>query len=174
MTDIFDIEQKYKNMDYTHDDFEEEEYLHIKDTADGLIVYCKSYTFSELYLEFTEALILPENSNKIKKLFLHSTDSGCNGTNSWYLEYLTEGFYPLLEVFEIQRNKPTQHNSNIIEGNNIYQESGVIADFCKKMPKLKSLTIPSAPEKNFFEFQNEIEEIYIDMYKQYLSFEDLN
>ncbi|GAA3755698.1 hypothetical protein [Flavobacterium ginsengiterrae] len=46
------------------------------------------------------------------------------------------------------------HNTSIIQRSNEFDENGIIGELISRMPKLKSLTLPSAPDKSFFKIGN--------------------
>jgi hypothetical protein len=90
-------------------------------------------------------------AERIQSLSFNSPDEGANGTNNFDFSILTESdvIFPELRNFAVRLTEPEHHNRTIIA--RIYEEEGMIAKLLKKMPKLLSLQVPSAPNEEFFE-----------------------
>lgn len=105
--------------------------------------------FDETYSRMASAIVQPEIAGVIRSLSLRGPDEGANGTRNWDLEPFTlGGGFPNLESLAIQLSQPSDHNRSIIGRD--FDEDGVVARLAKAMPKLRSLTIPSAPNSDFF------------------------
>ncbi len=92
-----------------------------------------------------------KNANKVVQLNFIGPDAGANGTRSWNFERLinsTSNFINL-ESFSVALTDAGDHNQSVI--GEFDQEDGMIAKLVKKMPNLKELILPSAPDITFFE-----------------------
>ena len=110
---------------------------------------------SEYYFaSFLEWLSRQEIANRICSLRFDGDDEGANGTQSWLFQRLinSDVVFPNLKSFSVRLTKPGDHNTCIIEGApGDFDESGSIAKLVAKMPNLRNLEVPSAPDKSFFE-----------------------
>jgi hypothetical protein len=90
----------------------------------------------------------------IKSIELKCPDEGVNGTIFWDFSTLINSrvVFPHMTNFSVQLTEPTHHNTNLIGSD--YEENGMTAGLIKKMPNLRSLTIPSAPNSSFFEMNS--------------------
>ena len=61
----------------------------------------------------------------------------------------TNAIFPCLKSFTIQQAKPSDHNRSIVGAS--YDENGVLARLLRQSPTLQHLTVPSAPNADFFE-----------------------
>lgn len=106
-------------------------------------------SFDELYYEILETLALVEFAPLLASLRLYAPDEGINGTRSWDLEPLAsgEGTFDNLKVLDIQGTQPEHHNRTIFGDRD---ENGIVARLLDKMPNLETLSIPSAPNVEFF------------------------
>ncbi|BDI30765.1 hypothetical protein CCAX7_28160 [Capsulimonas corticalis] len=106
--------------------------------------------FDETYEEFLNTVCRSDVAPHLRSLALRGPDEGANGTRNWDLSCLAaEGVrFSSLNSFYIEPTAPEHHNHSIVAA--IYEEEGQIAHAVAKMPDLKSLTVPSAPNKEFF------------------------
>ena len=108
-------------------------------------------TFEEGCIDLMGVLAQSDVAPHIRSLILRCPDAGANRTRSWDLEPMleTEVSFSNLELFSIQLNQPGEHNCSIIGSD--FEEDGVLSKLLKQSPNLVELTIPSAPDENFFE-----------------------
>ncbi|MDF1743923.1 MAG: hypothetical protein P1V19_09510, partial [Gimesia sp.] len=108
-------------------------------------------TFEEGCIDLMGVLARSDVAPHIRSLIFRCPDTGANGTRSWDLEPMleTEVSFTNLELFTIQQNQPGDHNCSIIASD--FEEDGVLSKLLKQSPNLVELTIPSAPDENFFE-----------------------
>lgn len=102
----------------------------------------------QMLLEF---ICKQEYADRIVSMRFDGPDEGANGTKNWDFELVTNSnvMYPNLKQFKVQLSDYADHNCNII--GKYYDEDGMIAKLLVKMPTLMSLTVPSAPDKSFFD-----------------------
>ena len=107
--------------------------------------------FDESFEDFTKALCAPDVANHIRSLVFRGPDEGANGTRNWDFTQLLESevLFPHLLSVVVEPTLPEHHNHTIIAS--AYEEEGQIARLLTKMPRLESLTVPSAPDETFFE-----------------------
>lgn len=107
--------------------------------------------FSEAYLELLELLSKPNVAASVRSLSFRGPDAGANGTTNWDIEPLLEkdATFPHLEYFAIQLTQPSDHNHSIVGAS--FDENGVLARLLRRAPQIRSMTIPSAPNSNFFD-----------------------
>ena len=107
-------------------------------------------SFEEGYEDLLTTLTLPEIAASLQSLILRGPDEGANGTKNWDLEPLLSAdvSFPQLETFSIQQTQPGDHNCPIVGPE--YEENGQIAQLLAKSPQLRELTVPSAPNAEFF------------------------
>lgn len=105
------------------------------------------------FCRFLDFIAEPENAEKIISLNFFGADEGANGTKSWNFNRLAnaEVSFPNLQHFEVQLTDLGDHNQSILDDDFSYEENGISAKLLKKMPNLKSLILPSAPNQDFFE-----------------------
>ncbi len=106
------------------------------------------------FCHFLDFISKPENAQNIVALDFRGADEGANGTKSWCFDRLThsEVIFPNLQSFSVQLTDLGDHNSNIIDSSDFsMEENGTVAKLLQKMPNLKHLVVPSAPDKTFFE-----------------------
>ena len=86
----------------------------------------------------------------LASLRLQGPDEGVNGTRNWDLDSLVNGpcGFPRLRYFEIEQNKPGDHNQIIVASS--YDEEGVLAELLERAPTLEYIVTPSAPSGEFF------------------------
>jgi hypothetical protein len=107
--------------------------------------------FDESYWDLLEMLGVPAVAERLRAVWLRGPDEGANGTRNWDLEPLVAGpvLFPNLELFSIELTVPAHHNRTIVAA--VYEENGVLARLLASSPRLRSLTVPSAPDATFFE-----------------------
>lgn len=106
--------------------------------------------FDEAFQDCVTTLSQPEVAVSIRSLAFRGPDKGANGTRNWDFTGLVDtgmDFSSLVSFF-VEPTAPEHHNHTIIAQD--YEEDGMIARLVAKMPKLLSLTVPSAPDSAFF------------------------
>ena len=107
------------------------------------------------FIAFHELLSQQEIADKIIALRFQSPDEGANGTKELNFKRLVDSgvTFPNLTQFSVGLTNPTDHNTGIMVAEEpwSFNENGIIARLVSIMPKLRSLTVPSAPDKSFFE-----------------------
>ncbi len=111
------------------------------------------YETNFAFCSFIEFISEQQNAEKIISLFFGGSDEGANGTKSWMFDRMINSnvVFSNLKTFTVQLTDLGDHNQSIIDCDFSMKESGVVAKLVSKMPKLENLTIPSAPDKSFFE-----------------------
>lgn len=75
---------------------------------------------------------------------------GTNGTRAWNIEPLGRGaVFSQLEVLDIEGSQPGDFFRTIVASG--FDEEGMIARALARMPRLRRLSVPSAPNEEFFE-----------------------
>ena len=108
------------------------------------------------FVAFCELLSQQEIADKIISLRFEAADEGANGTKEWNFKRLVDSgvIFPNLRSFSVGLTNPTDHNTAIMvsgDRSEPFDEGGIIARLVSVMPELRSLTVPSAPNKSFFE-----------------------
>lgn len=105
------------------------------------------------FVAFLELLARQEIADKIISLRFESPDEGADGLKDYAFQRLVDSgvTFPNVRHFSVGLTKQTDHNTGIIIDGNKYEENGIIARLVSVMPELRSLTIPSVPNKSFFE-----------------------
>jgi hypothetical protein len=105
----------------------------------------------EAMLRIYETLSLPEVANRIASLAFDGPDEGANGTRAWDFSPLLaqDVTFPELKTLIIEPSPLEYHNTTIVGTG--YEESGQLAGWVAKAPRLVHLTAPSAPNAEFFE-----------------------
>mgnify|MGYP003437515587 FL=1 len=111
------------------------------------------YETNFAFCSFLEFISEQQNAEKILSLNFGGPDEGANGTKSWVFERIINSkvLFSNLKTFNVQFTDLGDHNQSIIDCDFSMEESGAIAKLISKMPQLESLSIPSAPDKSFFE-----------------------
>lgn len=106
--------------------------------------------FNESCLDLFKTLARPNIAPHVRSLILLGPDEGANGTHNWNLEPLLahDATFSQLESFSIQQDRPGDHNRTIV--GDVYEEAGVLGRLLAKFVSLRELTVPSAPQANFF------------------------
>ncbi|MCD7972228.1 MAG: hypothetical protein LUG18_06115 [Candidatus Azobacteroides sp.] len=101
------------------------------------------------FAAFIDFLI--ENPSHILSLEFTGPDEGANGIRNWDFTRLagSDVVFENLKVFKVALTDPGDHNMSIIGP--AYDEEGMIAKLVSKMPVLRELQVPSAPDSSFFE-----------------------
>ena len=107
--------------------------------------------FEESFAELQPVLCEPEVGASLRSLAVRGPDEGANGTRNWDFTPLLEGgaSFPALTTFWVEPTDPVHHNRTILARD--YDEDGMIAGLLSRMPRLETLTVPSAPDARFFE-----------------------
>lgn len=93
---------------------------------------------------------LIENPHQIISLIFTGPDEGANGTRNWNFSRIIDAdvVFKNLKIFKVALTNVGDHNQSVI---GVYdEESGMIAKLIAKMPNLKELVLPSAPNEDFF------------------------
>lgn len=111
------------------------------------------YEINFAFCRFLEFISEQQNAEKIVSIYFGGPDEGANGTKSWVFDRIINSkvIFSNLKSFTVQFTDLGDHNQSIIDCDFSMEESGVVAKLISKMPQLESLTIPSAPDKSFFE-----------------------
>jgi len=111
------------------------------------------YQTNFAFCRFLDFISEQQNADKIISLHFGGHDEGANGTKSWFFDRIVNSnvTFPNLKTFNVQLTDLGDHNQSIIDYEFSMEESGVIAKLISKMPNLENLTVPSAPDKSFFE-----------------------
>ena len=114
------------------------------------------YETNFAFCRFLDFISEQQNADKIISLSFGGHDEGANGTKSWIFDRLLNSnvTFPNLKALTIQFTDLGDHNQSIIDCYFSMEENGVVAKLVSKMPSLENLTIPSAPNKTFFEIGN--------------------
>lgn len=106
---------------------------------------------SEAFNRLLQTIIHSDVSPLIKSIRLSAPDEGANGTRTWDFSSIVDSaaVFPNLTSFYVEGTQPEHHNRSVISGN-FYEEDGMVARLIRKMPHLLSLSIPSAPDQDFF------------------------
>ena len=113
-----------------------------------------SYSGYYAFASVLDFLSRAEIAARIRSLTFDGDDEGANGTKTWCFNRLIESgvTFPNLTFFKVQLTRPGDHNTNIIEERpGSFEEGGRIAQLIAKMPVLRCLEVPSAPDRSFFE-----------------------
>lgn len=116
-----------------------------------LYFYGDGYSDSVPFRMLLEFICKQEYADRIVSMRFDGPDEGANGTKNWDFELVANSnvMFPNLKQFKVQLSDYADHNCSIIGKD--YYEDGMIAKLLVKMPALMSLSIPSAPDKSFFE-----------------------
>jgi len=106
---------------------------------------------SEAFNRVLQTIIHSDVSPFIKSIRFSAPDEGANGTRTWDFSIIvsSEAIFPNLTSFYVEGTQPEHHNRSVISGD-FYEEDGMIAGLIRKMPNLLSLSVPSAPNQDFF------------------------
>lgn len=108
--------------------------------------------FNYGFCAFQDFLI--ENAEKISSIIVTGPDQGANGTRSWNFSRIINAkvMFPNLVQFKVALTEIGDHNQSVI--GEYDEEEGMIAKLVSKMPNLKVLQMPSAPDRSFFQLAN--------------------
>jgi hypothetical protein len=117
-------------------------------SVDEMENWDSNYAFY-LFLEF-----LAKNASNIKSLKFEGWDEGANGIKVWDFTRLvnSNAVFENLEEFKVELTDPAAHN--MIALGSDFDEEGQIAKLVAKMPNLKILQTPSAPNEDFFKLKD--------------------
>lgn len=109
--------------------------------------------FDEAFQDFIATISQPEVADSLHSLVFRGPDEGANGTRNWdFTELIDAGVeFGNLNSFFVELTALEHHNCTIIAQS--YEEEGMIAALMTAMPRLLSLTVPSAPDSTFFSFK---------------------
>ena len=107
---------------------------------------------SEAFNRLLQTIIDSDVSSFIKSIRFSAPDEGANGTRAWDFRIIvnSESAFPNLTSFYVEGTQPEHHNRSVISGD-FYEEAGMMAKLIRKMPNLLSLSVPSAPNQDFFQ-----------------------
>jgi hypothetical protein len=145
--------------------------IHALNEPESSVVYMQRLNFMEVgghfhiefygdpsgagYSQAVEKIAKTPISSAIASIRLSGPDIGANGTKNWCLTPLADSpaIFANLRHLSIEQIQPADHNRTVI--GDIYEEDGVIAKISRKAPGLTELTIPSAPNSEFFDVKLE-------------------
>ena len=149
------LQRQFREFADTRVNAEFHDHLSILEVAGQLhIDFCGS-PFDEPFNYLCSSLARTEIASVIGSLSLRShSDLGVNGTRNWDLWMLVHGavVFPNLRSFSVEQNNPDGQNRVIVGAD--YDESGVLGRLLRKSPALEKLTVPSAPDRSFFELKS--------------------
>jgi hypothetical protein len=105
----------------------------------------------EPYDDLCASLAQSDVASVLSSISLHSPlDEGINGTREWRLSWLAyaDVLFPNLRSFSVEQNGPGGHNRVVAE------DAGALRHLLRKAPMLEELTVPSAPDRSFFELES--------------------
>jgi hypothetical protein len=110
---------------------------------------------SDNQLRLFETLVQPEVASRVASLILAGPDEGCDCTKEWDFSWLLaqDVTFPELENLIIRPAPLEAHNRAMVGCGQ--EESGQLAGWLSRAPKLRKLTTPSAPNSAFFEVEHE-------------------
>lgn len=110
-------------------------------------------TWGEAFEETLACLARQEVADCITSLSFSGVDSGANGTRDWTFAPLLDSpvTFPRLRSLFIKPTQPEDHNQSLVcASGRILEEGGDIARWVRKTPRLSELTVPNAPDADFF------------------------
>ena len=110
-------------------------------------------TWGEAFEETLACLGRQEVADCITSLSFSGIDSGANGTREWTFTPLLDSpvTFPRLRSLFIKPTQPEDHNQSLVcTRDAILEEGGDIARWVRKTPHLSELTVPNAPNADFF------------------------
>ena len=125
-----------------HDDFPDEA---AEFTDDGL-----NYPL----IAFLTWLGEPGHAERVRSLRFSGPDEGANGLKAWEFTRLlaADVSFPNLMHLGVELTDAGDHNLSVISSpGDPWSEGGTIASLLARMPALTSLTVPSAPDEEFFD-----------------------
>jgi hypothetical protein len=104
----------------------------------------------EAYFQLLRAVSSEPIASTMASIRLSGPDIGANGTRNWDLTPLANAAtaFPTLRHLYVEQSHPAHHNRTIIGSQ--YDEGGVLAEIMRKAPTMSELTVPSAPNSEFF------------------------
>lgn len=106
--------------------------------------------YGESFAATLELVAHPSVAAELTGLWLAGPDEGANGVRNWDVKTLanTSVEFPRITALYLEPTQPEHHNVSVVGPG--FEESGLIARVVAKMPNLRSLTVPSAPDPSFF------------------------
>lgn len=103
------------------------------------------------FRQVLETLARPEVAARLAVLRFDGPDDGANGTREWDFSPLldSEALFPRLTSVRVALHQSGDHNRPLIGSG--YEEGGMIARLLDRMPNLRDLMVPSAPDAAFFD-----------------------
>lgn len=125
--------------------------VYFAETYGQLYVEFYGSPFDETYDALLQTICTAEVAGCLRSLALLGPDEGANGTRNWDLTYIVESgkTFPQMTAFFVEPTALEHHNQSII--GRVYDEEGQIGQMLTRMPVLRSLTVPSAPDVSFFQ-----------------------
>ncbi|MDO5066645.1 MAG: hypothetical protein Q4D96_05155 [Propionibacteriaceae bacterium] len=106
-------------------------------------------------IAFMTWLCEPGNAERVRSLRFDGPDEGANGVKAWeFIRLLaSDVVLPRLLRFEVGLTDPGDHNLSLISAGADFDhdEGGAVAALLGRMPALRELTVPSAPNAAFFD-----------------------
>ncbi len=110
-------------------------------------------TWGEPFDETLACLSRQDVADCITSLSFSGPDSGANGTRDWTFTPLLDSpvRFPRLRSLFIKPTQPEDHNQSLVcASGRTMEEGGDIARWVRKTPHLSELTVPNAPNADFF------------------------
>jgi len=109
--------------------------------------------YAEAFDETLACLSQQDVADCITSLSFNGIDSGANGSREWTFAPLLDSpvVFPRLRSLFIKPTEPQDHNLSLIcAKDHIFEEYGDIARWVRKTPRISELTVPNAPNADFF------------------------
>src|SRR6266849_4107182 len=104
----------------------------------------------EAYLRLLRSVSREPIASRMASIRISGPDVGANGTRNWDLTPLANAAaaFPNLRYLYVEQSRPADHNRTIVGSH--YDEGGVLAEVMRKAPTMSEITVPSAPNSEFF------------------------
>ncbi|WP_236187236.1 hypothetical protein [Pseudomonas protegens] len=129
-------------------------YLALAPMRDGLHLEYYGELWDEPFAWTLECLAEQSVADTLSSLLFSGADEGANGTREWEFSPLLDSAvqFPRLRSLAIRPTEPQDHNASLIQkAGTIMEEAGEIARWVAKAPYLSELTLPNAPNADFFQ-----------------------
>ncbi|AZC27038.1 hypothetical protein [Pseudomonas sessilinigenes] len=129
-------------------------YLALAPMRGGLHVEYHGELWDEPFAWTLECLAEQAVASTLSSLLFSGPDTGANGTREWEFTALldSDATFSQLRSLVIRPTEPEHHNISLVQkAGRIMEEAGEVARFVAKTPYLSELTLPNAPDGNFFE-----------------------
>jgi hypothetical protein len=124
--------------------------FHFVDLGSDLHIEFHGEALGEACFRFLAGVSSEPIASATASIRMGGPDEGANGTRNWDLTALADAVagFPNLRHLHIEQNHPLDHNRTIVGAT--YHEAGVVAKLVRKAPNMSELTVPSAPNIDFF------------------------